>query len=304
MTTTQPALRSARNRDIRRVLKGLAFCSPWIIGFIAFQVIPIVASLYFSFTNYSILQAPVWTGVDNYVQLLTSDGQFLTALGNTLYYTIGANLIGGTVALTLAMLLNMKVRGLSIYRTIFYVPVVVPIVASSIIWLYLLNPQIGVITIILRAVGIAPIPWLTDPGWAKPSLILMSLWSIGNAVVIFLAGLQDIPVELLEAAELDGASGFQQIMSIKIPMISSVVFFNLVIGLIGSFQVFSQAYVMTNGGPADSTLFYALYLYRSAFQYFKMGYASALAWILFVIIMGTSALVFRSTDRWVYYAGK
>lgn len=197
----------------------------------------------------------------------------------------------------MAMLLNMRVRGFTIYRTIYYVPVIVPIVASSIIWIQLFNSQYGVLTRLLGLIGIPPIPWLTDLAWAKPSLILMSLWSIGNAVVIFLAGLQNVPKEMLEAAELDGASGFQRIFYVTILMISPVIFFNLVVGLIGGFQVFIQSYVMTSGGPADATLFYLLYLYNSAFKYFKMGYASALAWILFGLIMATSLLVFRSSSR-------
>jgi multiple sugar transport system permease protein len=296
--------RSHRHRKLRQLSKGLAFCSPWIIGFLAFGVVPIIASFYYSFTLYSILQPPRWIGLDNYITMFTDDRLFWLALGNTLYYAILANLIGGILALTLAMLLNMKVRGLSIYRTVFYVPVIVPIVASSIIWLWLFNPQYGILNFVFSALGIGPIPWLTDPAWSKNSLILMSLWSIGNAVVIFLAGLQDIPVELLEAAELDGAGGFQKIRFVTIPMISPVILFNLVIGLIGGFQVFTQAYVMTNGGPADSTLFYALYLYQNAFQFFKMGYASGLAWILFVIILIFSLLLFKSSSRWVHYAGQ
>jgi multiple sugar transport system permease protein len=296
--------RSQTAKEIRRTLKGLAFCSPWLLGFIFFSLGPILASLYFSFTNYSVLQSPSWAGLANYIQMFSGDKLFWIALGNTFYYTFFSNLIGITVAIILAMLLNMKIRGLSIYRTIFYIPVIVPTVASAIIWLYLFNPQVGVLNFILHTFSIKPIPWLTDPAWSKPSLILMSLWSIGNTIVIFLAGLQDIPGELLEAAQLDGASGFQQIIHIKIPMISSVIFFNLIMGLIGGFQVFTQAYVMTTGGPADSTLFYALYIYRSAFQYFKMGYASAMAWVLFIIILAISMLVFRSSDRWVYYTGR
>ncbi len=304
MVAISQPIRSQRIKEIRRTLKGLAFCSPWLIGFLIFSIGPIIASLYFSFTNYSVLQPPDWAGLANYIQMFSGDNLFWVSLGNTLFYAVFSNLIGGIVALVLAMLLNMKVRGLSIYRTVFYIPVIVPTVASAIIWLYLLNPQVGILNFMLRTFHIGPIPWLTDPAWAKPSLVMMSLWSIGNAVVIFLAGLQDIPGELLEAAQLDGATGLQQILTIKIPMISSVLFFNLIMGLIGGFQVFTQAYVMTSGGPADSTLFYALYLYRNAFQYFKMGYASAMAWVLFIIILAVSLLVFRSSDRWVYYAGR
>ena len=294
----------ARRKQIRQLLKALLFCSPWIIGFLAFSVAPIVLSFYYSFTRYSVLQPPRWIGLQNYIQLLTDDRLFWLSLGNTFYYVILANVIGGLLALTLAMLLNMNVRGLSFYRTVFYVPVVVPLVASSVIWLWLFNPQYGILNLILSLVGIQPIPWLTDPAWSKNSLVLMSLWSVGNAVVIFLAGLQDIPRELVEAAELDGANGWQRIRFVSIPMITPVILFNLVIGLIGGFQVFTQAYVMTSGGPADSTLFYALYLYDSAFRFFKMGYASAMAWLLFVVILISSLLLFRSSSRWVHYGGQ
>lgn len=304
MAATALKARSYRRKQFRQLAKGLAFCSPWIVGFLAFGIVPIIASFYYSFTYYSVLQPPRWVGFDNYVRMLTDDRLFWLALGNTVYYAFFANLIGGLLALSLAMLLNMRVRGLSIYRTIYYVPVVVPIVASSIVWLWLFNPQYGVLNLVFSWLGVPPIPWLTDPTWSKNSLILMSLWSVGNAVVIFLAGLQDIPQELLEAAELDGAGGFQKIRFVTIPMITPVILFNLVIGLIGGFQVFTQAYVMTNGGPADSTLFYALYLYQSAFRFFKMGYASGLAWILFMVILGASLLLFRSSSRWVHYAGQ
>ena len=293
---------STRGKDFIKLAKGLAFCSPWIIGFLAFGILPIAASLYYSFTYYSILQPPRWVGVENYYNLLMEDKLFWVALWNTLYFTFFSNLIGGLLALSAAMLLNMRVRGLTVYRTIYYVPVIVPIVASSVIWIQLFNPQYGVLTRLLGLVGIPPVPWLTDPTWAKPSLIIMSLWSIGNSIVIFLAGLQDVPLEMLEAADLDGASGLQKIIHITMPMISPVIFFNLVIGLIGGFQIFTQAYIMTRGGPADSTLFYVLYLYNSAFQYFKMGYASALAWILFIIIMITSFLIFKSSSLWVHYS--
>lgn len=290
-------------RELARIATGLAFCSPWLIGFLAFGLIPIAASFYFSLTDYSVLRAPVFTGLDNYTGLL-GDNLFWVSLGNTLYYTVVGNLVGGIVAISLALLLNMQVRGLAVYRTVYYVPVIVPTVASSIIWLWLFNPQYGLFNHLLAASGVPSIPWLTDPRWSKNALILMSLWSIGNAVVIFLAALQDVPRDLYEAAQLDGASGFRQIASVTLPLISPVIFFNLVIGLIGGFQVFTQAYVMTGGGPADSTLFYALYLYQNAFQFFKMGYASAQAWILFLIILAVSLLLFKTSSRWVYYAGR
>jgi len=291
-------------RELRRTFKGLAFCSPWIIGFLLFSLLPILSSLYFSFNDYSVLQPPSWTGLSNYANLLTDDPLFWKSLGNTLFYAVGVTLIGGVLAISLALLLNSNVRGLAVYRTIFYVPVIVPVVASTIIWLWLFNPQIGLLNYLFSFFGLPPIPWLTDPRWAKPALILMSLWGVGNSVVIFLAGLQDIPKELYEAAELDGASGWQKTRFVTLPMLSSVAFFNLVIGLIAGFQVFTQAYVMTSGGPADSTLFYALYLYKNAFQFFKMGYASAQAWILFLLIVACTVIIFRSSSRWVYYAGR
>jgi multiple sugar transport system permease protein len=291
-------------KDVRRSAKGLAFCLPWLIGFLAFSLLPMLSSLYFSFTRYSVLQPPNWTGLYNYSRLLFDDRLFWLSLGNTLYYTVVSNLVGGIVALSLAMLLNMKVKGLAVYRTIYYVPVVVPIVATSVIWLWLFNPQYGLLNYILEPLGVPPIPWLTDPAWAKNSLILMSLWSIGNTVVIFLAGLQDVSKELYEAAELDGASGLQKIQFVSIPMISPVIFYNLVMGMIGGLQTFAQSYVMTQGGPADSTLFYALYLYNRAFRDFKMGYSSALAWLLFILIVLASVGLFKSSSRWVYYAGR
>jgi multiple sugar transport system permease protein len=291
-------------REWARVAKGLAFCSPWLAGFLAFGLLPILASFYFSLSDYSVLRAPSFAGLENYARLLTDDPLFWVSLGNTAYYTILANVVGGTFALTLAMLLNMNVRGLALYRTAYYVPVVVPIVASSIIWLWLFNPQYGLFNHILSLFGVQPIPWLTDPRWSKNALVLMGLWSVGNAVVIVLAGLQDVPKEVYEAAELDGASPLQRIVRVTIPLISPVLFFNLVMGLIGGFQVFTQAYVMTSGGPADSTLFYALYLYQNAFQFFKMGYASAQAWILFLIILAISLALFKTSGRWVYYAGR
>ncbi|BCX05577.1 MAG: spermidine/putrescine ABC transporter permease [Candidatus Roseilinea sp.] len=302
MNRRQPG--ASTQRELRRTLRGLAFCSPWIIGFLLFSVFPILSSLYFSFHDYSVLQPPSWTGLSNYVNLLTDDSLFWKSLGNTLFYAIGATLIGGVLAISLALLLNSNVRGLAVYRTIFYVPVIVPVVASTIIWLWLFNPQIGLLNYLFSFLGIPPIPWLTDPRWSKPALILMSLWGVGNSVVIFLAGLQDIPRELYEAAELDGASSWQKTRFVTLPMLSSVVFFNLIIGLIAGFQVFTQAYVMTSGGPADSTLFYALYLYNNAFQFFKMGYASAQAWILFLLIVACTAFIFRTSSRWVYYAGR
>jgi multiple sugar transport system permease protein len=203
----------------------------------------------------------------------------------------------------IALLLNMKVVGVPVYRTVYYLPSIVPVVATSVLWMWLLNPQYGLVNAFLARLGLPEPGWISDPMWSKPALIGMSLWGIGGSIVIYLAGLQDVPAELYEAAEIDGARPWQRVRYITLPMLSPVIFFNLVMGLIGSFQYFTQAYVMTLGGPVDSTLFYALYLFRRAFTYLDMGYASAMAWLLFVLIMAVTALTFKSAGRWVHYAG-
>jgi multiple sugar transport system permease protein len=296
--------RAARRRTLRRLAIGLFFISPWLVHFLLLNLYPMAASLYYSLTVYSVLKPPVFIGLENYVDLATNDPRFATALYNTVYYTVGAVGVGTVAAIAMAMLLNMKVRGLSVYRTIFYLPSVTPLVAASIVWLWFLNPQYGVLTTFMRFFGLPTIGWLSDPAWAKPSLILLAIWGVGNAIVIYLAGLQDVPQELYEASEIDGANGWQQIWNITLPMLSPVILFNVIVGMIGSFQVFAQIYILTGGGPADATLMYAYYLYVSAFEFFKMGYASAMAWILFLIVLAATLLIFRSSARWVYYGGE
>ena len=294
---------SQRRRTRRQLLKGLLFISPWIIGFVAFSLFPILASLYYSLTSYSVLKAPNFIGLDNYSYMFLKDKLFWKSLYNTIYYTIGAVGLGTVAAIAMAMLLNMKVRGQAIYRTIFYLPSITPIVASSIVWLWIFNSQYGMANSVLRTIGIDPIGWLSSPTWSKPSLILMAVWGLGGAIVIYLAGLQDVPAELYEAAQIDGANGWQQIRNVTLPLLTPVILFNVVTGLIGSFQYFTQAYIMTNGGPGDTTLMYSLYLYRTAFEFFKMGYGSALAWFLLVVIMICTYLILRGSGEWVYYAG-
>ena len=291
-------------RTRRDLLKGLLFISPWVVHFLWLNLYPFLASLFFSLTRYTVITPPEWVGLDNYVTLLGDDPRFWTSLYNTVYFTVFSVSLGSVLAIAMAMLLNMKVRGLSIYRTIYYLPSITPLVATAIIWIWLLNPQAGILNHILRSLGLPAPSWLGDPRWAKPALIIMSIWGVGGAIVIYLAGLQDIPRELLEAASLDGANPWQQTWGITLPLLSPVIFFNVIVGLIGSFQYFTQAYVMTLGGPADATLFYSLYLYLSAFQFFKMGYASAMAWILFWVIMACTLLIFRTSARWVYYGGR
>ncbi len=296
-------LRSSKAKVRRNRLWGWLFISPWVVGFLAFTLYPFIASLYYSFTNYNILSAPQWVGLQNY-QYMLQDGLFWQSLGNTLYYTIVFVPVSTVVAIAIAMLLNMKIRGQTIYRTLFYLPSVVPLVASSVLWLWLFNPSFGFIDAFLRAMNLPAPGWLYSDAWVKPSLILMSLWGIGQPIVIYLAGLQGVPQELYEAALLEGANAWQRIRSVTLPMISPVILFNVILGMIGSFQYFTQAYVMTQGGPDNASLFFALYLYQNAFQYLHLGYACAMAWLLFVLILVATLLVFRSSARWVYYGNE
>ncbi|MCR2823063.1 carbohydrate ABC transporter permease [Lederbergia panacisoli] len=291
------------HQEKQNLKKGLIFISPWLIGFLAFTLTPFAMSLYYSFTDYDIIQSPKWVWFKNFKELM-HDQLFWKSLYNTFYYTLFFCPLGVVVGVGIALLLNLKIKGMAIYRTIFYLPSIVPFVASSILWLWLLDPQFGVINAVLEYFGIMGPGWLVDPQWSKPALILMGLWGVGGPMIIYLAALQDIPNDLYESADIDGATWWHKILFITIPMLTPVILFNLIMGLIGSFQYFTQAYIMTGGGPNDSTLFYALYLYNNAFSYFHMGYASAMAWILFAIIMLVTLLVFKSSARWVYYGGE
>jgi multiple sugar transport system permease protein len=298
-------LRTLTRRERRGLLTGLLFISPWIIGFLAFRVFPFFASLYYSFTFFPILDRPKWVGLSNYVDLFR-DTRFLTSLYNTSYYALGAVPLATIVGILLAMLLNTRVRGLSFFRTVYFLPSITPVVASAIVWLWMFDPINGVVNYLLDVVGIHGPGWMGSPQWSKPALILMSMWGVGGAVVIYRAALQDVPRELLEAAELDGANGWQRIRNVTLPMISPVILFNVITGLIGAFQYFTEVHVMTGGtgSPADSTLMMSIYLYQSAFQFFKIGYASAQAWILFLIVIAFTVVLFRVSGRLVYYGGK
>jgi len=297
-------VKRARAKRSSNTLSGLLFCLPALVGLAALTVYPVAASLYYSFCNYSVLKPPMWIGTGNYERLAT-DELFFRSLWNTVYFAALAVPIGIVVAFLLALLLNVKVRGMTVYRTTFYVPSIVPMVASAVLWIWLFNPQSGAVNAILRHVpGVANPPgWLSDPAWAKPTIVLWSVWGVGNTVVIFLAGLQGVPKDLYEAAEVDGASAWQKVRAITVPYMSPYVLFALVMGLIGSFQFFTPAMVMTNGtgGPADSTMFYALNLFHRAFSDFKMGYACAMAWVLFVLVVLATIAVFKSSARFVYY---
>ena len=307
--TALPRRRRLSKRRRRNLRNGLLFVAPWIIGFLCFQLYPILASLYYSFTTYSILDPGQWVGLANYRVMFTQDPLFWTGVGNTLYYAFISVPLGLLVSFTLALLLNVRVREMAFYRTIYFLPSLVPAVAGSFLFLWLLNPEFGLINSLLRYVGIEGPGWLTDPVWAKPSLILLSFWGIGLGTVIFLAGLGDIPQELFEAAMIDGATWWRRLWAITVPMMTPTIFFNLILGIIGSFQVFTQVYILgqgssqTPGSPQDSLLFYQLYLFVMAFQNLKMGYASAMAWVLMLAILDVTLSVFKTQRRWVFYMG-
>lgn len=295
-----------RGRRWRELALGIAFISPAIIGFLAFTVYPVLMSLYYSFTDYDILQPPLWIGLDNYRDLITRDKTFKIAIWNTVYMVVIGLPIHLVFDFLMAMLLNVKIRGRSLYRTIFYMPSITPIVATAILWLWIYNPQYGLANSVLQALGLPTIGWIADPFWSKPSLIFMGMWYGGNTILIYLAGLREVPTELLEAAELDGANAVRRTWYVTLPMVSPVIFYTLIINMIGYFQYFTEAWVMTAqrsgaaGGPLNSMMFYTMYLYQNAFQFFKMGYASAMAWILFLIVLVATAVLFR-TSGWVYY---
>jgi len=302
---TPARLRAARARQFRRVLTGLAFASPWIIGLALFFVYPMVASFYYGLTEYSVLEAPIWIGTKNYVDLFTTDKLFFLSAENTVIYAGMLIPIGTIFAVLLALLLNMKVRFLAYHRTIFYLPVLVPSVALALVWQWVLNPTYGMLNALLDMVGIVGPGWYANEYWAKPSYVIMSLWTLGNAVVIYLAGLQDVPVDLYDAAAIDGAGTWQKVRNITLPMITPVIFFNVVIGLIGAMQTFTEAYIITGGtgNPVNAAMFYVLLLYRNAFVYYKMGLASAQAWLLFVVILAMTLVLVKTSNRWVYYGG-
>ena len=261
-------------------------------------------SLVLSLTRWDVLTPPIFVGLANF-QRLVEDPLFWKSLYNTMIYTILNVPLSLAGSLSLALILNRRVPGVSIFRTLFYLPELTPIVATSLIWAWVLNTHFGILNYLLSRLNLAPIPWLESTTWALPSIVLMSLWTIGGSrMLIFLAGLQGVPEELHEAAALDGASSWARLWYVVLPMLSPVIFFNLVLGVIFSFQVFTPAYIVTNGGPADSTLVYGLYLYRNAFQYFQMGYASSMAWILLLLLLAFTWLQFRLMQRWVYYEGE
>ncbi len=286
-------------------ISGYLFAAPVILGLLVWVIGPMIGVALISLTDWNVLTAPRWIGIRNYVKLFTSDLYFWNTLKVTVYFVV-LNTAGATLySLVVAMLLNQNIRGRGIYRSIFYLPSIVPIVASSALWLWLFNPEVGLFNKMQRGVGVSRLLWLQSPTTVVPSVALMSIWQgAGNTIVIFLAAFQGVPRQLLEAVEIDGGNWWHRFRAITLPMISPVTFFNVVTGLIASFTVFTQAYVMTNGGPNNASLFYVFLLYREGFQRNNMGGAAALSWVLILIVSILSLLVFGTSRRWVYYEGE
>ena len=289
----------------RKAIEGYLYISPFILGFLIFTAYPLLASLYLSFTSYNIISDPTWIGLENYRRAFTQDNQFWASLGRTGRYALMVVPLGILCSLLAAMLLNQGFKGTTIFRTIFFLPSITPIIASVLIWLWLLQPSIGVVNYLLSLIGVPGPPWVQSTTWALPSLVILSLWNTagGSRMIVFLAGLQGVPQELYEAAHIDGANRWQRFVNVTVPMISPTIFFNLVISVIGALSVFSVAYIGTQGGPAYATYFYVYHLYVSAFQFNLMGYASALAWVFLIIVLALTVIQFGLQKRWVYYAG-
>ena len=277
--------------------------APWLIVLILFTGGPVLDSFAFSFTNWTGLTTVEWVGLQNFRQLLFEDDLFWTATYNTFFYAFGSVTLGTLGALFVAVLLNQNLPGTTLLRVVYYLPSIASGVAIAILWIWLFNPQVGLVNYLLSLVGIKGPLWLASQDWAKPALILKSMWGIGANMIIILAGLQGVPQSLYEAARIDGANRWQEFRAVTIPMISPVLFFVVVISTINSFQILTDVLVMTQGGPGTATFVYVFYIYRAAFQYLKMGYASALAWILFALILGLTMLQLWGSRRWVYYEG-
>jgi multiple sugar transport system permease protein len=282
---------------------GYVFIAPWLIAFLAFDIVPTLSAFYYSFTDWNVIaKSSNWVGTENYQEMFTGDRLFWPSVKNTLYYVAFAVPLGVVAGFVLALLLNTKVKFQGLFRTLFYLPAVVPTVAATMVWLWIFDTRQGILNWVLGTVGMDPIRWLTSPDYSKPALIIMSLWSIGGGMVIYLAGLQNIPQDLYEAADVDGASAINKLFHITIPLMTPTIFFNLLLGLIGSFQVFNAAFIMTGGGPVNSTRFYMLHLYEKAFQDSQMGYACAMAVLLFLVVLMITIFVNWTSKRWVFYS--
>jgi multiple sugar transport system permease protein len=293
-----------RSYRAHKSLPFYLFISPWLLGFLGLTMLPMLFSLYASFTEWDGISSPAYIGLENYRKMFVEDDRFYISIKNTLYYAFCAVPASQLFALFLALMLKKSFKGQYFFRSVFYLPSVVSGVATFLVWRWMFDTNIGVFNYILSFFGIHGPSWLLDTKWAMPSLIIMSLSFCGGAMLIFLAGLQNIPEQLYEAAKIDGASKYKQFLHVTVPMLSPVIFFNLIMGIIDSFQVFAQPWIMTEGGPIDATYVYGIHIYNSAFKYFTFGYASALAWVLFLVILVISLLILLSAKKWVHYEGR
>ena len=304
MVATSIKRRKGFTLSRREAMWAYLLISPWLLGFVWLTAGPMIASAVLSFTEYDVINPPRFVGLGNWIYMFTADPLFWHSLKVTLTYAIVAIPLGLVLGLALALLLNTKIPAIAVWRTIYYMPSVVSGVAVAVLWSYIFNPRFGILNWLLSIVGIKGPGWLGSTQWALPALIIMSLWSVGGGMIIYLAGLQSIPTTLYEAATIDGAGSWQRFWRITLPLITPIIFYNLVIGIIGTFQYFVNAYVMTNGGPANATLFYNLYLYRNTFRWSRLGFGSAMAWFLLFTVLIMTLLVFKSSAMWVYYEGE
>jgi multiple sugar transport system permease protein len=300
-----PARQGMSKMQRREMLEGLLYLSPWIIGFIVFVAGPLLASAFMSFTKYNVLRPPKFIGLNNYIFAFTKDDLFLPSIGRSFYYALLLVPLSMILSLLVALLLNQKLKATTFWRTLFFLPTLTPLVATALLWRWMLNPDVGLVNFLLSQVGIKGPGWLNSIEWAVPALVLMGLWASvgGSRMIIFLAALQDVPQELLEAAEIDGAGRWAKFTNITLPFITPSIFFNLVLGIIFALRTFEVAFVSTAGGPARATWFISLHIYQNAFVSFDMGYASALAWLLFLLLFGLTYIQFLFSGRWVFYAG-
>ena len=298
----RPSVRRPIGIERKKARMGLLFTMPWIIGLLLFYAYPLISSIYYSMTTYSVLSPGKFVGLKNYTRLF-KDALFWKSVSNTLYFASISVPVNIVVGIVIALLLNFKSKAIGLYRTIFFIPTLVPVIATATVWKFLLDSQYGLINQLLNMVGINSIQWLTSAEYSKISLVLIAAWGVGQAIIVNLAGLQDISPTYYEAAEVDGANGFQKIRHITIPLLTPVIFYNLVMGIINALQTFTLPYSLTGGEgtPVNSLTFYVMYLYSNGFGYMKMGYASAMAWILFVIILVLTLIVVRSSKHWVQY---
>jgi multiple sugar transport system permease protein len=289
----------------RNQMVGLLFISPWLIGFLGFALFPVIAAMYYSMTDYDFINPNMhFIGITNYTRLFTVDPDFWTVMYNTVYYVGFGVPIGAAVAFLVANLLNSDIKGKTFYRSLIYIPSIVPAICTAVVWLFILNVQYGVINGLLKFLQWPTIPFLSNPSLAKPSLIMIYVWAQGGAVITYLAALQDVPRTLYEAATVDGANAWNKFWNVTVPLCTPVILFNFIMGVITAFQDFTLPFVLTGGGPMKSTEFYVVSLYRNAFAQFHLGKASAMAWILFLIILVFSLILFRTSARWVYYGGE